>query len=152
MIEKIVDSLRLPRTFIRTVFYMENLLDSKLAIPGLAGALKPDLRLHMIAVDVIGWFAAESFANPNEYLDRTVEIAGDGLTVAEMKQVFKNVTGKSPPNFSFPFFILRMMNSEAARQLQWNNEVGWSFDVQKARESHPELIRFETFLNAHTQT
>ena len=150
-IEKFVDSLRLPRTFIRAVFYMENLLNSKLAIPALAGALKPDLPFHMIAVEDIGWFAAESFANPADYMDRTIDIAGDSLTVAELRQVYKNVIGKSPSNFRFPFFILRILNSEGARQLQWNNDVGWSFDIQKLREIHPELITFDTFFRAHAQ-
>lgn len=149
-IEKFIDSLHLPRTFIRTVFYMENLLDN-LAIPGLAGALNPNLPLHMIAVEDIGWFAAESFANPEDYLGRSVEIAGDSVTVAEIKQVYKHVTGKSPSNFKFPFLVLKILNSEAARQLQWNNEIGWSFDIQKLREVHPELISFETFLRAHAQ-
>lgn len=150
-IEKIVDSLLLPRTFIRTVFYMENLIE-KMAIPVLAGALKPNLHFHMISVEDIGWFAAESFANPAVYLDQTIDIAGDSLTVTEIEQVYKKVTHKSPSNFKFPFFILKILNSEAARQFLWNNEVGWSFDIQKVREVHPELISFEKFLKAHAQT
>ena len=149
-IEKIVDSLLLPRTFIRTVFYMENLLD-KMAIPALAGALKPGLHFHMISVEDIGWFVAESFANPAIYLGQTLDIAGDSLTVTEIKQVYKNVINQSPSSFKLPFFILKILNSEAARQFQWNNEVGWSFDIQKVREVHPELLSFEKFLIAHVQ-
>ena len=149
-IEKIVDSLLLPRTFIRTVFYMENFLE-KMAIPGLAGALKPNLHLHMISVEDIGWFVAESFANPAIYVGQTVNIAGDSLTVTEIKQVYKNVFHKSPPSFKFPFFILKVLNSEAARQFQWNNEVGWHFDIQKVKEVYPELLSFEKFLKALTQ-
>ena len=150
-IEKLVDFLRLPRTFIRTVFYMENLLDP-MAIPAMAGALKPNVHLHMISVEDIGWFVADAFANPAVYLGRTVDIAGDSLTVTEIKQIYKNVTNKSPSNFKLPFFILKILSSEGTRQFQWNNEVGWSFDIQKLREIHPELLSFEKFLKAHTRT
>jgi len=149
-IEKMVDSFGLARTFVRTVFYMENILET-LAIPGLAGALKPDLHLHIISIEDIGWFVAESFANPAVYLGQTVNIAGDSLTVTEIKQIYKNVTNKSPSNFKFPFFLLKTLNAEAARQFRWNNEVGWSFDIQRLREVHPELISFEKFLKAHAR-
>lgn len=150
-IEQIVDSLLLPRTFLRTVFYMENLLE-KMAIPGLAGALKPDLHLHIISVEDIGWFAADSFANPAVYLGQTVDIAGDSLTVTQIKQVYKKVTNMSPSNLKIPFFIVKLLNSEAARQFRWNNEVGWSFDIQKLRAVHPELLSFEKFLKVHVQS
>lgn len=150
-IEQIVDSLLLPRTFLRTVFYMENLLE-KMAIPGLAGALKPDLHLHIISVEDIGWFAADSFANPAVYLGQTVDIAGDSLTVTQIKQVYKKVTNMSPSNLKIPFFIVKLLNSEAARQFRWNNEVGWSFDIQKLQAVHPELLSFEKFLKAHVQS
>jgi uncharacterized protein YbjT (DUF2867 family) len=151
-IEKITDSLHLPRTFIRVVFFMENFIDNrKLLFPGLAGALESDTRLHMISVDDIGWFVAESFANPAVYLGKAVDIAGDSLTVAEIKQVYKNVTGKNPSSFKLPFWIMKVLSSENAKQLQWNNEVGWRFDIQKVRQIHPEIISFEKFLRAHPQ-
>jgi len=150
-IEKIVDAFHLPRTFIRAVFFMENFLDpqfGRLLIPVLAGALKPTTRLHMLAVEDIGWFAAEAFAQPDKYLGKTIDIAGDSLTVAEMKEVFANVTGKKASNFKFPPWLFRFMNGEMAKQLHLNNEIGWHFDIQKVRETHPELISLEKFLKA----
>jgi uncharacterized protein YbjT (DUF2867 family) len=151
-IEKIIDSLQLPRTFIRVVFFMDNFIaNRKIFMPGLAGALKSDTRFHMISVEDIGWFVAESFANPATYLGKAVDIAGDSLTIAEMKQVYRNVTGKSPSNLKLPFWVMRVLSPENARQLRWNNEVGWRFDIEKVRQIHPELVSFEEFLKAHPQ-
>jgi uncharacterized protein YbjT (DUF2867 family) len=150
-IEKLVDSLRLPRTFMRAVFFMENFINRKMILPGLAGALKPDTSLHMISVDDIGWFVAEAFANPSVYLGETIDIAGDTLTVEEIKQLYGKVSGKAPSNFKIPFWITKLLSSENAKQLQWNDEIGWRFDIQKSREIHPGLISFETFLRAHPQ-
>jgi uncharacterized protein YbjT (DUF2867 family) len=154
-IEKMVDSAHLPRTFIRTVFFMENFLDPRngpLMFPVLAGALKPGTRFHMIAVRDIGWFVAEAFAKPDEYLGRIIEIAGDSLTVAEMKRHYMDATGKKPANFKLPAWLLRVLNGEMARQLHWNNEVGWHFDIHKLRQLHPELIGFHKFWEAQQRS
>ena len=154
-IEKLVDAARLPRTFIRTVFFMENFLDPKngpLVFPALAGALKPTTQLHMITANDIGWFVAEAFANPDQYLGKMIEIAGDSLTVSEMKRVFANATGRKPSNFKFPFWLLRILNGESAKQFHWNNEVGWRFDIQKVRQIHPELISFDKFWNTQQKS
>jgi uncharacterized protein YbjT (DUF2867 family) len=150
-IEKMVDSLRVPRTFIRAVFFMENFINRKMILPGLAGALKPVTSLHMISVDDIGWFVADAFANPFVYLGETIDIAGDTLTVAEIKQSYTRVSGRSPSNFKIPFWITSCVSPENAKQLRWNNAFGWHFDIKKSREMHPGLTSFEMFLTAHPQ-
>jgi uncharacterized protein YbjT (DUF2867 family) len=154
-IEKIVDTAHLPRTFVRTVFFMDNFIDPKnggLMFPVLAGALKPATLFHMIAVEDIGWFVGEAFANPETYLGRTIEIAGDSLNVAGMYRAYMNATGKKPSNLKFPFWLLRILNGEMAKQLRWNNEVGWHFDIQPLRQIHPELTSFDKFWKAHKGT
>jgi hypothetical protein len=82
---------------------MANFTDRQLGpvmFPVLAGALQPQTRFHMIAVNDISWFVAEAFANPDRYLGKTLEFAGDSLTVTEMKQVCRRATGKQPPRSS----------------------------------------------------
>jgi len=151
-IEKLLAAAHLPRTIIRTVFFMENFMDRQLGpmlLPVLSGALKPATRFHMLAVDDIGWFAAEAFARPDQYLGKTIDIAGDSLTIAEMKQVYLRATGKQPSHWKFPVWLLRLMNSEMARQFDWNNEIGWRFDPAAVRAIHPETISFEQFLIAN---
>lgn len=154
-IEKMIDAAGLPRTFVRTVFFMENFVDPKagpLMFPALAGALKPSTRLHMVAVDDVGWFVVEAFANPDQYVGQMIEVAGDRLSVAEMKQVYMNATRKKASNFKFPFWLLKLLNAESAKQFHWNNEVGWHFDLQEIRRLHPELISFDTFWKAQQPT
>lgn len=151
-IEKRIVASGLPHTFLRSVFFMENFLDPKtgaLTITVLAGALKPTCALHMIAVDDIGWFAAEAFANPQAYLGQTVDIAGDCLTVAQMKQVIEKVTGRKPLGFKSPLWLFRLIYPAVAAQFEWNNQGGWNFDVDAVRKIHPGAISFETFLNMH---
>jgi hypothetical protein len=43
----------------------------------------------------------------------------------------------------------KLLSSENAKQLQWNNEIGWRFDIKRSREVNPEFISLETFFRAH---
>lgn len=158
VIEEYIDSLQLPRTFLREVFFMENLVEPVIAGFGkrklspstvlamLQGALKPDTRLHMVAVEDIAWFAAHCFDNAQDYLGQSLDIASDSLTVAEMKAVYRKVTGRAVSPVGIPFWLLKLSNPESARQFVWNNDVGWHFDLQPLRALKPDLITFENFL------
>lgn len=151
-IEKIIQSLALPYTILRSVFFMENFIDPKtgpLVMPVLAGALDSTLGLHLVTVDDIGWFAAEAFANPQTSLGQTMDIAGDCLTVPQMKQVYEKVTGRKPLNFKVPLWLFSLVYPEVARQFAWNNQHGWHFDIAPLRQLHPGLIDFEHFLKMH---
>jgi len=74
-----------------------------------------------------------------------IEIAGDCLTVAEMKQIYTNATGKKISNFKAPFWLFRILKDEMARQFRWNNEIGWHIDIHNLRQIYPDLISFDSF-------
>lgn len=148
-IEKIIQSLGLPYTFLRSVFFMENFTDPKtgpLTLPVLAGALDSSLGLHLISVKDIGWFTAYAFAHPQTSIGKTLDIAGDCLTVAQTKQVYQKVTGKKPLGFKIPLWLFNIFYPAVARQFRWNNGHGWRFDIAPLRQTHPGLIDFEHFL------
>ncbi len=149
VVEKQIDALGLPRTFLRAVFFIDNFTDPKvgrLILPVLAGALKPGLKFHMVAVEDIGWFAAEAFSRPDVYLGQSIDIAGDALTVAEMKAAYERATGKRAPAWRMPLWAFRMINREMAEQFTWNNQVGWHFDVESVRSKRPSMLDLEGFL------
>ena len=158
-IEQYVDEIGLPRTFLREVFFMENFfepvmggsgkkaINPALVISVLQGCLNKDTSLHMVTVDDIAWFAAEIFSKPDQYLGKTLDIASDSLTVAQMKAAWRKVSGKRPLPVGLPAWALRLVNAEAARQYDWNNRTGWHFDLEPLREIKPDLTRFEDFLS-----
>jgi len=158
VIERYVDELELPRTFLREVFFMENFfepvvggagkraVDPRWTLRMLDGALREDLALHMVTVDDIGWFAADAFMNPGAYRDRSLDVASDSLTVDQMKAVYASVFARKPPRLALPLALTRRFTAEMGRQLDWNNRVGWHFDLQPLRERYPELTSFRQFL------
>ena len=83
-IEEHIHALGLPATILRPVSFMDNfatynrpvLRDGELVVNL---AVRPELPMQMISVRDIGAFAAIAFDRPDQYLGRTVEIAGDVL-------------------------------------------------------------------------
>jgi len=162
-IEKFIVQLDLPYTFLREVFFMENFTqpvtlsgakkdsDPHWILPLITGLLDDSTRFHMITVDDIAWFAADVFAHPDEFIGRHLDVASDVLTAAEMKAVYRKVTGRRvlPSSKMLTRLLLRLLNPESARQFVWNNAVGWHFDIEPLRRRHPGLTRFETFLRQH---
>lgn len=151
-IERLVDEAGLPRTHLRTVFFMDNFIDpnfGKMMLPVLSGALDPETRFHMVAVDDIGALAADAFDGPGEYLGRTIDIAGDELTIAEIRALYAEVTGRKAPWFRMPRWIFRRLNRDMARQFAWNNSHGWHIDVEEVRAQRPGLKSFRSWLQEH---
>lgn len=165
-IEQYIDSLGLPRTFLREVFFMENFtqpvmrsgvkkaMDPYWILPTIIGLLDRDIRFHMISVADIAWFAADIFAHPQQYLGTHLDVAGDVLTGTQMRDIFREVTGRRllPTSKLLTRLALRLINPESARQFQWNNQQGWNFAIEPLRQRHPGLISFQQFLSLHYVT
>jgi uncharacterized protein YbjT (DUF2867 family) len=146
-------AIGLPHTVIGTVYFMDNLMDPKrggtMTFPTLSGSLKPDTKMHMLALDDLGAIVSQVLVEPQKYLGRYLDIASDCLTVPELKHIYKQVSGKSPKSWALPAWLLRLFNKDFAKQLAWQNDPGWSFSVEPSRIIYPKLTSFETFLGQH---
>ena len=100
----------------------------------------------MVTVNDIARASADIFSRPDHFVGDIVELASDALTVAEMKTIYRRVSGKRPLPLKIPLWALRLTNAEAARQYVWNNTVGWRFALSPVREQFPFLTSFEQFL------
>ncbi|CAM5349316.1 hypothetical protein SGLAM104S_04090 [Streptomyces glaucescens] len=96
-IERYLEGTGGPLTVLRPTFFMDDFaahgperVDGTLVV---RLALKPDTRVQFIAVDDIGWFAAEAFDRPEAYVGRAVEIAGDALTATQIAEAFSARSG-----------------------------------------------------------
>ncbi|MFE7777899.1 NmrA/HSCARG family protein [Streptomyces sp. NPDC057445] len=154
-IERYLDELGVPHTVLRPTFFMDNFaahgpqqVDGTLVVQL---GLKPDTRVQFIAVDDIGWFAAEAFEKPDEYLGRAVEIAGDELTATEVAEAFAARTG-GPARFEeIPLDAVAanpyIPNApEIALMFEWFQDHGYRADIPALRAVHPGLKSFEAFL------
>ncbi|MFJ8888499.1 NmrA/HSCARG family protein [Streptomyces sp. NPDC102402] len=154
-IELYLDELGVPNTVLRPTFFMDNfaahlpeVVDGTRVV---ALGLKPDTRVQYIAVEDIGWFAAEAFDKPGEYLGRKLEIAGDELTADEVAEAFATRTG-TPARFHELHLDTVASNPyipnapEIALMFEWFQDHGYQADISALRTVHTGLKSFETFL------
>lgn len=152
-LEKYMKSLGLPLTIIRPVFFMENFsawfkpteADGKLT---LAMAMKSDTKLQMIATEDIGVIAVKIFNNPGKYIGEEIEIAGDELTMVQVAEIYKKVTGKETVFSELPLDVLKSSSKEVGEMFGWFIEKGYESDLKKMKELHPGLTSFESWLRS----
>jgi len=149
IIEQYIHGLDIPYTILRPVAFMENYNWSR--APILNGAfigmgVRPEKGLQLIAVEDIGVFAALVFANRNQYLGRTLELAGDELTELQIADTFTKVIGRT--------VTLNLPTREGGRQpdeemiamFNFFNGQGYDADIPALRKLHPGLLNLEQYL------
>lgn len=151
-IEKYLHKLDIPYTIIKPVFFMENFEgwfapqpqgDKKLV---LSLALPINRKLQMIAVDDVGFIAAEIFKNPGLYIGKTLTLAGDEVTPEEIAEAYAEVTNKEVKVNELPLDLVRQNNKETADMFQWFDEKGYSADIAEIKKINPGLKDFKTWL------
>ncbi len=128
-LEQYIQALGLPATILRPCFFMETLIAPRSDVPSgtssgtFAIAIEPDVAMGLIAADDIGAFAALAFEHPEEYLGKTIEIAGDALTPPQIAAAISRVTGHSIQYVQIPIETLRQQNAEIARSIDFLNQM-----------------------------
>jgi uncharacterized protein YbjT (DUF2867 family) len=155
-VERIVVASGVPHTLLGTVFFMDNFADratgGPLLFPTLAGALRADIRVHMLAVDDIGAAAAAVLEDPGAHAGARIDLAGDLLTVAEMKAAYRRASGHRARPWRIPSWLSRRFNAEFADQLRWHNRASFTVDPAESRTLLPGITPFETFVRTHRLT
>jgi uncharacterized protein YbjT (DUF2867 family) len=149
IIEQYIHGLDIPYTILRPAFFMDNYNWSRPQI--LNGALigmglRPEKGIQSIAVEDIGVFAALVFANRNQYLGRTIELAGDELTELQIADTFTKVIGR-PVTLNLPTQEEgHQPEEEMIAMFNFFNGQGYDADIPALRKLHPGLLRLEEYL------
>ena len=149
MIEQYLHSLNIPFTILRPAFFMDNHNWSRAHI--LSGTfmgmgLRSEKRIQSIAVEDVGIFAAQAFANPETFVGQTIELAGDELTESEIAETFAKIIGRPVSLVAPSGNGRRASDEEMAAAFNFFNGKGYAADIPALRELHPGLLTFEQFL------
>jgi uncharacterized protein YbjT (DUF2867 family) len=148
-IEQYIHMLDLPYTILRPVAFMENFNWSRPHI--LNGIFQgrgrsPDKTTQLVATDDIGVFAEMALAQPEQFLGKTIELAGDELTEQQVAEVFTKVIGR-------PVKLVEPQNSAGAApseemqaMFKFFNGEGYDADIPALRKIYPGLQTLEQFL------
>jgi uncharacterized protein YbjT (DUF2867 family) len=149
IIEQHIHSLGVPYTILRPAAFFENFNWERAGIlNGTFNALglRPEKERQEIAVEDIGVFAALAFANPDEYLGKTIELAGDALTEAQIADTFAKVIGR-PVRLTMPTGGSgRRSDEEMEAMFNFFNGEAYDADIPALRKLHPGLLTLEQYL------
>lgn len=158
--------LGVPTTNLRTAFYWDNFIyfgvgpkpgpDGVLAITFPMG----DKKLPGIAVEDIGRCAYGVFKQGKEFIGKTIGIAGENLTGAEMAAKMSKALGKEIRFNDVPPEVYRGFGFEGADDLgnmfQFKRDFNDAFvgarDIGLARRLNPALQNFDQWLAEHASS
>jgi len=106
---------------------------------------RPTTSLQMIAVDDVGAFAALAFGAPDEWIGRTIELAGDELTLVETASVFARRLRREV-TYASEHENRPGGGDEARKMATWFDEQGFDADIAALRAIYPPLKDLATFV------
>jgi uncharacterized protein YbjT (DUF2867 family) len=151
-VEEHVRASGVPYTVLRPVFFMQNWEFMREPILGgtLLQPLIPGKPFQMIDAEDIGVFVAMAFEDPETWIGREVDIAGDELTMPEIAGTFSRVIGRNVDYFQVPWEgFEEQMGEEYTIMYRWFNDEGYEADIAALRDEYPRLVSFEQYLRGH---
>lgn len=149
IIEQHILSLSVPFTILRPVAFFENFnWERAFILNGTFNAigLRPEKERQLMAVEDIAVFVALAFANPEEYIGKTIELAGDALTESQLAETFTKVIGR-PVKLSLPTGEGSWGDQEEMTAMfNFFNGEAYDADILALRKLHPGLLTFEQWL------
>jgi uncharacterized protein YbjT (DUF2867 family) len=139
-------------TILRPVFFMENwqgmreqIKEGVISLP-----LSPETRLQMIAVDDIGAFATMAFSRPGHWDGRTVELAGDELSMMEVAAALGRIVSHEVRYQQIPWDQFEQRaGSGMTAMWRFFEERGYHVNIPVLRQELPDMMTFERWLHAH---
>jgi uncharacterized protein YbjT (DUF2867 family) len=155
-IEQHIRKSGLSFTTLRPVFFMQNwhnfmrnqILNGTIPLP-----LDPQTALQQISVEDIGAFAAMVFQQPGKWAGRTIELAGDELTMTRVAETLTRALGRTVRYVQVPWEQFRQQaGGEMTQMYRWFNDVGYHVDIAGLRREYPNLTSFEQALRQQNWT
>ncbi|HSW20290.1 MAG TPA: NmrA family NAD(P)-binding protein [Ramlibacter sp.] len=145
-------------TVLQPAFMMDNLARPKsrhmfphLAQGELLTALRHETRLHFIAADDVGAFAAAALTEPSPLHGQTIPLASQALTMSEVAATLARTlrAGVRAVHVSPQEALTAGLFSGWVNSQEWMNEVGYAVDIDKARSYGIALTPLDAWAAAH---
>lgn len=161
--DQLFRELGVPTTFLRTSFYWDNFIHFGMGPrPGPDGTLAitfpmDDKKMPGIAAEDIGRCAYGVFKRGRELIGKTVGVAGEHVSGAEMAAAFTRALGREVRYNAVPADVYRSFGFPGAEDLgnmfqfkrDFNDDYRGGRDVDAARALNPDLQTFEVWLGRH---
>lgn len=143
-IEEHIRALGLPATILRPVVSMDNfstLVFRTLMLSMFRRDVDRRRAIQLVDTTDLGWFAAEAFDRPQDWIGRSVEIAGDELTWPEMVRALRGSGHRPALPLPLPGPLVARMPEDFTLMVEWIGREGFRADIPTLRAVHPGLRR-----------
>lgn len=151
-IEAHIQSLGLPATILRPAAFMEmfeSFAFRTTMLSMMRTYLARDQTMQMASVRDIGWFAAEAFAHPSDYIGHAIEIAGDAITRREAAATLRRGGVGPVLSFTIPGFLRSSLPDDFRIMFEWIARTGFDADLPGLRRAHPGLLNLIDWTTRH---
>jgi uncharacterized protein YbjT (DUF2867 family) len=149
-IERLLAGSDLRWSVIRPVEFMDNWRWSKdeFMAGRMVDARGPESHHQWIAASDIGFFAGESFDNPEDWNGRSLDIAGDEMSLGELADVLSSAIGVKVVLQQVSWEELEeSAGEEITLMIRWFDEEGYSADVTSLRKQYPALKTVHEYIS-----
>jgi len=146
--------LGLPLTVLRPMAFMELMSDPTYYPNSSTWYIWPKLmgterKIPWISVQDLGAIAAKAFANPEEYLGRDLPLAADAQSLAECREIYREVNGKFPSRFPMPMFLFeKFVGKDVATMWRWLRTNPVSLDTNPTLAVHPQAMTIPAWMRS----
>ncbi len=142
-VEQHLRSDGVPYTIIAPAYFYNNML-APFVLPSLkqgtfAQALPAGVKLQCVATDSIGSFAAHVFANPDQFYEKRIDLAGDSLTGPEFADTLSKASGHDIKYFEVALDQVKAQSEDMALMYDWFDKVGYSVDIASLKHDYPDV-------------
>lgn len=152
----VMKDLGLPLTILRPMAFMELMTDPTYYPQSSTWYIWPRLtgtnrKIPWLSVQDLGAIAAKAFADPDTYLGKDLPLAADARTLDEIREIYKQVTGKYPSRFPMPMFLFeKFVGKDIPNMWRWLASNPVSLDTGPAHAVHPQAMDVPTWLGSVT--
>ena len=145
-IESHIRNLGLPATMLRPVVFMDNfgtMMFRTLMLSMFRRDVDRRRPIQLVATADVGWFAAEAFDHPQDWIGREIEIAGDEMTWPEMVRTLRRSGHRPALPLPLPGPLVARMPEDFTLMTAWIGREGFRADIPTLRAMHPGLNRLD---------
>lgn len=159
VVEAYMTSLALPLTVLRPMAFMELMTEKKFfpavstwhVMPTLMGSSR---KVGWLCVDDLGFIVAKAFADPDQFIDKELQLTSDVQSIDECCAIYREVTGKQPSRFPMPVWMferLGFVGKDLGIMWRWLRDATIDLDTSTTLAIHPRALSVRAWLaNQHS--
>ncbi|MFE5408616.1 NmrA/HSCARG family protein [Microbacterium sp. NPDC056569] len=148
--------LGLPLTVLRPMAFMELMTDPAYFPQSSTWYTMPKLlgdgyRVAWISVQDLGAIAARVFAEPERFAGRDLNLVADVKSIAECREIYREITGRKPPRLPMPLFLFRRFaGDDLITMWRWLHDNPVDADPAETRQIQPGAMDVRAWLAGTT--